>query len=56
MADAAEGMGNHSRIVLKRFREAHTDSQQTSLGRLCEAEGINTLKALSMRQRTLLEQ
>jgi hypothetical protein len=33
MADAPEGMGNHSRIVLKRFREAHTDSQFTSLGR-----------------------
>ena len=33
MADAPEGMGNHSRIVLKRFRGADTDSQLTSLGR-----------------------
>jgi hypothetical protein len=50
MAGAAEGMGNHSRIVLKRFREAHTDSQQTSMGRLCVAERINTLKALLTRK------
>ncbi len=51
MADAAEGMGDHSRIVLKRFRAAHTDSQQTSLGRFfCMAEGINTLKALLLRK------
>jgi hypothetical protein len=53
MAGAAEGMGNHSRIVLKRFREAHTDSQQTSLGRLCVAERINTLKALLRRKRSI---